>query len=166
MSKIGDIYVVKDNEHDRYFQLIAIDSTELNSDVIAIFKLKTKGRASATPTDITTSGIEFCVHTTVSAGVRQGLWKKIGTADVGEYSKVLFKGVKYPNDGLPDIESYEANSYHSWIVWHINGEWQQVGADIDRYKDAYLGGIYPPESVIYRIKHHRFEGPAFYGQVR
>ena len=39
VTKVGDVFSVKlDNEVKKYFQLIAFDLTQLNSDVIRAFK--------------------------------------------------------------------------------------------------------------------------------
>lgn len=43
VTKVGDVFSVKlDNEMKKYFQLIAFDLTQLNSDVIRAFKKCTR----------------------------------------------------------------------------------------------------------------------------
>ena len=165
MSRVGEVYKVPYVDQNRYFQFVAIDQTQLNSDVIAVFKLESASDEVAGIDAITQSEIEFFTHTTVNAGINQSLWEKIGSSDVVDSSDALFKEVYYEN-GLPDIEPFEADSYHSWIIWSINGEWQHIGSEIDKYPNAELGAVFPPDSIVYRIKNGQYEGVPYYGQVR
>lgn len=165
VSRVGEVYKVPYVDQNRYFQFVAIDQTQLNSDVVAVFKLTSAPDEIVELDAITSSDIEFFTHTTVNAGVKQSLWEKIGSSDAVDSSGALFKEVYYEN-GLPDIEPFEADSYHSWIVWNINGEWQHIGADIDKYPNAELGAVFPPGSIVYRIEYGKYEGIPYYGQVR
>lgn len=164
MSRIGEVYRVKYKDYIRYFQFVAIDQTTLNSDVIAVFNHKSENSEDISLDKIVVSGVEFFTHTTINAGVKQKLWKKVGKTEVVDYSEALFKTAYY-KDHLPDIEPFEANSYHSWVIWHVSGEWQHIGADIDKYPQAELGAVYPPEDIVYRIEHGRYDGVPYYGQV-
>ena len=63
ITKIGDVYVTKDGT---YLQLVAIDTVQLNSDVVVVYD-------KAALNDIPHAEISFYHHTTVSVGVREGL---------------------------------------------------------------------------------------------
>ncbi len=164
MSKRGEIYEIPYKSIKRYFQLVAFDETQLNSDVIAVFNYRAKPDEKPSIDDIVDSGVEFFVHTTVNAGVRQELWHKIGKAEIVDYSEALFKEI-YDEDGMPTVEP-DADSYHSWIIWHVNGDWQQIGDRVDEYPEAQLGSVYSPSSILYRIEIGRHYGAPYYGQVK
>lgn len=167
MSKIGEIYQINGLEHKRYFQLVASDITQLNSDVIAV--LSYKGDLPSKPAakelnEVTSAGIEFFTHTTVNAGFKD-LWTKIGKAKVVDYKDALFKDI-YIKDDFPDWEPYEKDHYHSWVIWQVGGKWKKIGAKIDRYPEAELGMVFSPNNIIYRIEHGQYPGVPYYGQVR
>lgn len=166
MSKIGEIYKIEyDDGTQRYFQLVAFDMTTLNSDVIAVFNKHSNRQQDTTIEDIINSGVEFFTHTTVNAGIRQELWTKIGKSSIVDYKNALFKTTDHGTEP-PEIESYEADSYHSWVIWHVNEEWQSIGGNIEQYPEAELGHVFAPDSIKYRILHGKYDGPSFYGQQR
>ena len=165
MTKLGDIYQTN-TRPIRFFQLVGFDETQLGSEVIAVLK----GDAPSYPSDIElsrliASGAEFFTHAMVAVGLKDGSWKKIASGPVVDAKKAIFK-VAYYKDDLPDIEPYEADNYHSWVIWAISGKWKQIGSKIDKYPDAELGMVYPPEDILYRIEHGEYPGVPYYGQVR
>jgi hypothetical protein len=168
VSKIGEIYRVDTLNPKRYFQLVASDMSQLNSDVIAVFAYSGALPEKPTTDDlehVLKSGVDFFTHTTVSAGPMQHLWSRIGKADPVNYKKALFKDVDYGDD-LPDIEPYEADHYHRWVIWKVGKNWKQIGSKIEKYPEAELGMVYPPSDIVYRIEHGEYPGVSYYGQVR
>lgn len=166
MGKIGEVYRVNDLKPARYFQLVALDLTQLNSDVIAVFSSNNDLTDSTDEIDaIVHSGVEFFTHTTVSAGVSNKLWTKIGKTVVVNCDDALFKDIDY-NDDFPDWEPYEKDYYHSWVIWRPNEEWRKIGDRLADYPNAELGAVYPPNDVVYRIEHGKYPGVPYYGQVR
>lgn len=160
MSKIGDVYFIPTLR--RYFQLVAFDRTQLNSDVIAVFNYEGDTKEIESIVD---SGVEFFTHTSVNPGVKQGLWRKVGKSDTVDYSKAQFKDA-YFGDSPPEVESYEVDSYHSWVVWGVNEEWQHIGSNIKNYSNAELGHVFAPANIVSRIQNGRYPGPAYYGEYR
>lgn len=73
----GNIFKVKlANGVIRYFQFVGKDKSELNSDVIAIFK-KHYSEEPTSPEMVLNDTIECFMHTSVLAGVKLGLWERV-----------------------------------------------------------------------------------------
>lgn len=167
MSKVGELYKIDSLEPARYFQFVAIDKTQLNSDAIAVFEyqgnipIDTKGNANLEL--LAHSNVDFYTHTTVKAGEEKNLWAKIGEASLVNYSDALFKRVALKDDDL-FLESHEVSSYKNWFIWKINEEGKNV-TDIKKYSKSWRGEIFPPEDIIYRIKKGIYNGTPYYGEV-
>ncbi|MFH3675605.1 hypothetical protein WAH59_20800, partial [Acinetobacter baumannii] len=70
-TKIGDIFVVKvDNDKKKYFQLIAFDLTQLNSDVIRSFKKVYPLEADIDLLEIVNGEVEFYAHCVTKFGLK------------------------------------------------------------------------------------------------
>ena len=166
---MGGIYEFSELNPKRYFQLVALDMTNLNSDVIAVFQpvdLPNTLSPEERIQQILQTKVEFFTHTMVPLGVKQGVWSKIGTATPVSFKDALFKDIFYKDGLLPDVEPYEADHYHSWVIWHVGGEQRKIGAKVERYPQAELGHVYPPEDIIHRVVHGKYLGVPYYGQVR
>ncbi len=73
-TKIGDIFVVKvDNDKKKYFQLIAFDLTQLNSDVIRSFKKVYPLEADIDLLEIVNGEVEFYAHCVTKFGLKMNL---------------------------------------------------------------------------------------------
>ena len=93
VTKVGDVFSVKlDNEVKKYFQLIAFDLTQLNSDVIRAFKKVYAIHATPTLLNIVNDDVDFYAHCVTKFGIRMHLWDKVGNiSDVGGTSTILFR---------------------------------------------------------------------------
>ena len=93
VTKVGDVFSVKlDNEVKKYFQLIAFDLTQLNSDVIRAFKKVYPIHATPTLLDIVNDDVDFYAHCVTKFGIKMNLWDKVGNiSDVGGTSTILFR---------------------------------------------------------------------------
>ena len=91
-TKIGDVFSAKTNENTKkYFQLIAYDLTQLNSDVIRVFKEQYPINSNPDLSKIVSGEIEFYIHCTTKAGIKMNLWNKIGNnKNIGETNHILF----------------------------------------------------------------------------
>ena len=76
----------------KYFQLIAYDLTQLNSDVIRVFKEQYPINSNPDLSKIVSGEIEFYIHCTTKAGIKMNLWNKIGNnKNIGETNHILFR---------------------------------------------------------------------------
>lgn len=162
VTKVGDVYQTKETaEGRRYLQLVAIDLIDLNSDVVVVFADQ-KG-ADEPPNIEADSEIEFYTHTTVSQGVREGLWEKVGSRAVAvDLSSLVFKSYYGP-----DIADVAKNMdpgmlppvpYPNWAVWTpADQERRYVSGAEGIPVKAERGGVFPAPDVLYRIEHGRSE---------
>jgi len=147
-TQIGDIFAVPlvAEQSKRYIQLVALDMSQLNSDVIRAFKKGYALDAQPAICDIVNDEVDFFVHTTVSAGVKQNLWKKTGKSLViGNVSLILFKDTL--DYGRRDGELPVTDS-QKWVVWQINGNRKFVGILDDKNRNAFMGLVVPPNDVV------------------
>ena len=152
VTKVGDVFSVKlDNEVKKYFQLIAFDLTQLNSDVIRAFKKVYAIHATPTLLNIVNDDVDFYAHCVTKFGIRMHLWDKVGNiSDVGELSKILFRGT---NDYGAKVGGENIKVSHNWFVWHINDDkFTYVGNLEGENRKAEIGVVMPPLAIVERIK--------------
>lgn len=144
----GDIFkVLLKDGIIRYFQFIGRDRSELNGDVIVIFK-KQYDNESNDPETITSDEIECFMHTSLLAGIKLGLWEKVHSLQVRiRECEVFFK--ESQDEGLYPRRHFVS---HHWVVWAMNADRLYVGTLPEEYYNTDLGGIYAPIHVIYRLE--------------
>lgn len=120
-TKIGDVFSVKLNENSKkYFQLIAYDLIQLNSDVIRAFKTVYPANENPELLEIVEGEVEFYAHCITKFGVKWGLWKKVGNIkNVGDTDSVLFRNT---NDCTSNPDEDVVKISYDWYVWHINNK--------------------------------------------
>lgn len=148
--KIGDIFSVKlDEEHKRYFQYIANDLTQLNSDVIRAFKKEYPLDASPDLSEIVKDDVVFYAHCVTNLGVKMGIWKKVGKAPIPDELNVLFRGSR---DSGQKLGEEPIKISEKWYVWKINEEFKYVGKLEGDDQKAEIGLIVNPYDIVYRMK--------------
>ena len=118
-TKTGDVFSVKiDETQKKYFQLIAYDLTQLNSDVIRAFKTVYPDNLPPDLSEIVEGEVEFYAHCVAKAGVKLGLWEKVGSnKNVGDINHILFRNIE---DYGKRIDGELVKISSDWYVWHIN----------------------------------------------
>lgn len=144
-SKIGDIFCsVINSEYKTYFQIIAYDSTELNSDVIRIFKTKYQLSDNPNIDVIIADKVSYYVHCIARLGIVKKCWIKIGNSvNVGSLDNIVFKCRLLDNDHLVYIRSKYNRKAGFWYIWHINDvqfTYLNEGEE-NNYKNAYCGDV-------------------------
>lgn len=118
-TKIGDVFEVIISETEkRYMQYVISDMTNLNSDVIRVFKKKYSISENPAIDDIVEDKVLFYAHCDSKHGIRLGYWTLYGnTEKVGNTDDILFRisGV------FGDVVSY------SWYIWRVNQNHQYIG---------------------------------------
>ena len=151
-TKIGDVFSVKVSESGiKYFQLIAFDLTQLNSDVIRAFKKVYTLDEHPTLSEIVNGEVEFYAHCVTNFGPKLSLWEKVGSiADVGDISHILFRTAK-DDTTTPGVEPIKVST--QWYVWHINDKtFTYVGKLEGENRKAEIGLVINPWSIVERIK--------------
>jgi hypothetical protein len=92
ITKIGDLFAVNTDKMTRkFFQLIARDPQQLNSDVIRAFKEEYSVDEPPEMSEIVAGEVQFHAHCVTNWGVKLGFWEKVGRSpDICKIDHVLF----------------------------------------------------------------------------
>jgi len=156
--KIGDIFSVKITENKKkYFQLIAFDIAQLNSDVIRAFEKTYPIDAKLDSMEIINDSVEFYAHCIIRLGVKIGLWEKAGfSADVGKLTHILFRGTS--DYGIKKGEQPVKVS-HNWYIWKLGDKnFTNVGRLQGECRKAEIGLVMNPYDIIDRIQTGNYKG--------
>lgn len=150
-TKVGDIFSVKlDDCHIKYFQLIAFDLTQLNSDVIRTFKKTYPIGATPDLSEIVNVEVEFYAHCITKLGLKMNLWERIGNnAEIGSTRDILFRDT---NDyGSKPGEQLKVSP--KWYVWRIgDADFTLIGKLEGENIKAEIGIVVNPYDIVDRIK--------------
>lgn len=152
ITKIGDVFSVAiDNNKKKYFQYIANDLTQLNSDVIRAFKKIYPIDANSDVAEIVNDEVDFYAHCVVSLGVKMKLWNKIGnTTEIGNITQILFRDT---NDYGVWVDDEPIKISKNWYVWKINDEdFTRVGTLKGKNISADIGVVVNPYDIVERMK--------------
>lgn len=155
-AKIGDVFSVTISDSSKkYFQYIANDLTQLNSDVIRAFKEKYPLNSRPALLEIVNGKIEFYAHCITKLGLKMNLWEKVGNIlDVGNTKKILFRDT---NDYGSKAEENPIKISKNWHVWHINDKNFTLKGELrGKYRKAYIGIIINPLGVIELLKGNKY----------
>ena len=156
VTKIGDIFSVElDNGKKKYFQYIANDLTQLNSDVIRSYKKEYSKEEQSDYREVLSGEIDFHAHTMINVGVKQGLFIQEGKDIVyPDIKNILFRGTL---DYGQKINGEPIKISMNWRVWHINDkDFTQVGELQGENRKAEIGIVMPPFAIVERIKTGKF----------
>lgn len=151
-TKIGDVFSVKIDENSKkYFQLIAFDLTQLNSDVIRAFKKEYPINEKPELFEIINSEVEFYAHCVTKFGLKMGLWEQIGNiSEVGDNSQILFRDT---NDYGVRRGEEPIKISQNWYIWKINDkDFQNVGKLQEENRKAEIGIVVTPIDIVDRMK--------------
>jgi len=161
VTKVGDIFkTVSVGKKHRYLQLVAIDRANLNSDVIVVFSAAMDRKVNID--EVAQGPIEFYTHTSVSQGVRLGLWERVGNASV--YINLENLHFKYHRgkehvDALKRVAA-KMNAPHLeppfdmpyWDAWSLPDEqYHSISGLAGEKLDAQDGAILPARAVMSRL---------------
>lgn len=151
-TKIGDVFSVNVSDFSKkYFQLVAFDLLQLNSDVIRVFKKQYSFDYTPNLAEIVNGEIEFYAHCITKIGVKMNIWEKAGNiGEVGNTSDVLFRDT---NDYGTVIGVQPIKVSNNWYIWRINDEsFSRVGKLTGANKEAEIGIVVNPHEILNRIK--------------
>lgn len=145
-TRTGDIFrVTLADGSARYLQYLGDDSTQLNSEVVRVFKRSFAPDEPADLVEIVNGTVDFHVHTSIKAGMKLGCWLKVGNAPTIGDTPIRFRISEHC--GNPAVRFSD-----KWYVWAVNEELRAVGALDDPLRLLELGPIYPPYAVLARIQ--------------
>lgn len=155
VTKIGDIFSVQiDDSNRKYIQLIAYDLTQLNSDVIRVFKEIYPLDVNPDFSEIVNGEVEFYAHCVTNFGVKMGLWEKVGkSAETGHLDHILFRGTEDYGHKAGEEPIRISNR---WYVWRIGEEFRDVGKLEGENQKAEIGVVVTPSDIVERMKTGRY----------
>ena len=149
-TAIGDIFEVNlDGSSKKYFQYIANDITQLNSDVIRAFKKVFPIEANPDFFEIVTSEVEFYAHCVIKWGIKMEQWKKVGHVPYVGKTEILFRDT---NDAARKIGEESVKVSSNWYVWKINEEFRHVGKLEGENRKAEIGLVISPINIVHRMR--------------
>lgn len=147
----GDVFEVQiDAQSVRFFQYIADDVTQLGSQVVRVFRERVAAGNQPDVDGIVRGSVDFYAHVFLRNGLKQRLWRKIGTSEPPSAIDVLFR----------DSEDYghpEVLVSKRWYVWRVNQPFEMVGELVPAYQKAEVGVIVPPDSLVYRMQNGNYD---------
>ncbi|MDP3661549.1 MAG: hypothetical protein Q8R17_01745 [bacterium] len=146
---LGDCFAVEmEDSSIKYFQYLGNDLTQLNSQVIRVFKTPYTGKVNLN--QVAKGDVAFYAHTFIKIGLKLRYWKKVGTVSQVEHPQVLFRNT---NDyGNPAIKVSE-----QWHVWKVNDPFSKVGREDLRHLNTEIGVVVSPESIVHRIRTGKYD---------
>lgn len=162
-TKIGDVFSVKINDtKKKYFQLIAFDLTQLNSDVIRAFRKEYSITDEPQLEEIINGEIDFYAHCVTKFGIKLGLWEQVGNlTDVGKTDHIVFRGT---SDYGVRAGQEPVKVSEKWYIWHINDDdFTTVGKLEGVNRKAEIGVVVNPYDIVHRIQtgQYNFVYPGF-----
>ena len=162
-TKIGDVFSVKINENSKkYFQLVAFDLRQLNSDVIRAFEKSYRLNENPDLAEIVNDEIDFYAHCVTKFGIKMGLWEVIGnTTKIGNTDNILFRGTS-DYGTRPGLDPIKVS--HNWHVWKINDKhFTDVGKLEGENLRAEIGIVVTPIDIVDRLRtgKYNFVYPGF-----
>jgi len=135
--KKGDVFeVFLDDGLKGYFQFISLDSTQLNSEVVRVFKQKHKVDEEPILDEIVKGSVYFYVHIMIKLGVKKNFWNKIGNVKLeDDLTLPYFRSSR--DYGNPEVKVSK-----NWYVWQVNEEMVAVGELNDNQKKFDVGVVY------------------------
>jgi hypothetical protein len=155
-TKIGDVFSVKiDDNSKKYFQYIVSDLTQLNSDVIRVFKNVYLINDNPDIAEIIKGEVEFYAHCVTKIGLKMNLWERVGnTTEVGNTDQILFRDT---NDYGSKVGEEPIKVSKNWYIWRINDKnFTRIGKLEGENRKAEIGIVVNPFGIIERIKTGRY----------
>lgn len=155
-TKIGDVFSAKINDNfKKYFQLIAFDLTQLNSDVIRAFKKEYPIDANPDLSEIINDEVDFCAHCVTKFGISMNLWEYVGRSnEIGEIRQILFRDT---NDYGVKVNGKPIKLSQNWHIWHINDErFTKVGKLEAEHRKSFIGLVINPLGIIEMLKGNKY----------
>ncbi|MGJ1323031.1 hypothetical protein ACR780_10090 [Sphingobacterium faecium] len=149
-TKIGDVFSVKiDESNKKYFQYVASDLTQLNSDVIRAFNKVYPINANPDLSEIVSGEVEFYAHCVTKLGLKMGYWEYVeNISNTGSLENILFRDTNDYGSKPGD----QIKLSNNWYVWKINDkDFTRVGKLLGNNRNAEIGIVISPDSIVNRM---------------
>lgn len=114
--------------------------------MIRIFSRRYSSSDEVSVETIINDTVECQMHTSVKAGLDDGLWHHYSDALIMNPAPILFRISE-------DYGLYPGQQIVSqrWVIWEMNRDRNRTGVLQDAYHCADLGGVYAPKHVMARL---------------
>lgn len=159
-NKPGKLFSVNTPNGLRFFQYLGDDSSQLNSNLIAVFNGTFQAMEDASPAAIKASGVAFYAHVLLKLGLKLDVWKPHLEAEVISYGDVWFRGS--PDYGNPAIKETS-----TWWLWRANQKRITIHGRSDDLVNSHVGVVVTPSAIVDRMESgvYAFFYPMYPGQV-
>lgn len=101
IARVGNIFCVEiDTSFKCFFQFVAYDKTQLNGQVIRVFKKRYPMEYKPDLNEIVQDEVSFYSHTVIKFGMDDNVWYKIGHCpNKGDVDNIFFKLKGWKNIG-------------------------------------------------------------------
>ncbi|WP_020404500.1 hypothetical protein [Gracilimonas tropica] len=147
----GDVFEVPLKGNIKgYFQYMMIDETQLNSEVIRVFKDKFEMNQTINLEDLQKSKIDFYAHVNIKLGIKMSLWCKIGNLKIPtNLERPRFR------DSL-DYGNPEVTTSEEWYIWELNKDFEKVGILNDEQKGYDIGIVVTPPDIVEKMNSGKY----------
>src|SRR5687767_12341966 len=153
-TEIGDIFVATlDGRTKKYFQYVASDLSQLNSDVIRAFKRGYHLEEAPELTALVKDDVQFYAHCVIKWGLEMGLWEKVGNIPDVSNEEITFRDTNEYGRSLGEEPVMISDK---WYVWKINQEYRNVGKLDSETRKAYVGLVINPRGIIELLKGNKY----------
>ena len=140
--KVGNVYCLEIEGTCKYFlQYVGDDKSQLNSNVIRVFKTRYPLAYVPNLDDIVNDEVMFYAHVILKFGIQDGIWYKVGKhKDVG------------------DLDIYFRLFGYRWYTWKIDGPfhfYDELSPEIEKYD---LGWVFRYRDIVRKITTGHYEG--------
>ena len=144
--KEGDLFEVIIDEKKMFFQFLAIDESCLHGDVIRAFDFESKCEDKISLVEIVKNNVKFYAHTSVKAGVKLGVWKRIDSIKLEQnFVAPTFRHTE-------DVADSSIKKSYNWYIWKVNGPTIDIGELTAEYASLSVGGLTHPFDIVERLK--------------
>jgi hypothetical protein len=157
--KIGDVFSVAIGAGQvRFFHYIGNDSSQLDSEIIRVYKKQYSSTNARDLASIVAGEIDWHAHCFLRLGLQMGYWFKVGKAIIAPGITPLFRDTY---DYGRAVWQEPILISHNWVVWHPGQELQQVGRLVGENEHADIGLVMSPIDIIYRLQHGVYDMPFY-----
>ncbi len=161
----GDIFkVTLEDKEVGFFQYMLLDPCQLNSEVIRVFRYRSKEVANYNLEEIAKSDVDFYAHVVIPFGYDLDLWEKIGNVPLEKgYIIPLFRdtsGIKHEFEGRKII--YKKTD--QWQVWRAGDPFdfrKKLGWITEENESIDLGMVKAPLEIIHKMKTGEYSFPYY-----
>jgi hypothetical protein len=147
IARIGNVFCIEiDNCYKCFFQFIAYDRSQLNGQVIRVFKKRYPLDYLPNLDEIVQDDVSFYSHTIIRFGLDNNVWYKVGNnPNKGDVDNIYFK-----------LDGWEGKG--RWQRWKINGDVEYSDTLPEDSVKYNYGFIFPYKDIAAKIKTGHYIG--------